>query len=283
MDVITRRLIGTIFFSVFFGIIAFYQADATLKHHNRAMQAATSGENSNNNAGSAQRGPSITMNQTPKTAYLLVSDGSEDMEVAMTLDIIRRVGSYIDLKLVGVASSVEGGYKAANASARHHVLMSKGMKVIPDLDIMELSENDLQTADLVIIPGGFLGVKNIRENERAMSLISNQIHAAHHQKLAAICAGPLAILDLYQQNKISYIDKLRVTSWPKFEENFANFAGAPAVEWIPYDEGNKGVIVSGNVITSQGPGTNFDFVLSVLDEMQVSREDIEKIKAGILY
>lgn len=261
-----------------------------------------------------------------KSVLLLVADGSEDMEVAITQDILRRVEG-VALKIVGVPSIVNVAStsktdeeqrmlnnnsnntsisKTEQFSSFQIITLSKGMKIIPD-ETIEQTISNLQKKlpflpDMIIIPGGYLGVKNIRNNKLAKDLIEKQL-SSKNGKVAAICAGPLVLLDLYKEDKLKFesgignsqgkIQDLHMTSWPKFERDFLEVKNDIEnghlerknlnINWVAHDSENKGVIVDKNIITSQGPGTNFEFALRLLEELDLSTEEIDRVRRGILY
>merc|ERR1712228_423665 len=91
-----------------------------------------------------------------------------------------------------------------------------------------------------------------------MDIVKNQI--AKDKLFAAICAGPLVLLDLDFDDKVK-INK--ITSWPSFESKFTN-AG---ISWSDDED----VIKDGEIITLQGPGTSFSFALEVV--YHLTRDD----------
>ena len=210
------------------------------------------------------------------------------MEVAMTFDILKRTAG-LDVALVGVYG--EQTLSDSSSDSLPLLKFAKGMQVQPDLKIQDVTSQP----DLVVIPGGYIGVKNIRENPISKNLILNQINSG--KKLAAICAGPLVILDLLTENSLDLKTasgqaktSLELTSWPKFEADFKNLqvslpneAKVNSISWVGYDAGNLGVVVDENIITSQGPGTTMSFAVKILEELDIPVEEIEKVKAGILY
>lgn len=77
-------------------------------------------------------------------------------------------------------------------------------------------------------------------------------HYADNKLIAAICAGPTALF----AHKMAFGKS--ITSYPSFREKLgANYV---------YKEDR--VVQDGNLITSQGPGTTFEFALKIVEYLE---------------
>jgi 4-methyl-5(b-hydroxyethyl)-thiazole monophosphate biosynthesis len=157
-----------------------------------------------------------------------VADGFEDIEVMTTVDILRKVGIQIDI--VGVPSNV--------------VTSKSGVRIMVDKKIMEMKPEEY---DGIILTGG---MKNIEVLGRATSLLDLIKKLDSKRKtIAAICAAPLLLA------KIGILSDKIATIYPGMERELPK----------PRDEK---VIVDGNIITSQGPGTAVEFALRIIESVK---------------
>lgn len=88
-----------------------------------------------------------------KKVYLFLADGFELIEALTPYDVLKRCGADV----VGVALSDDKLVKSA-----------QGISVLSDISINEANFED---ADLIIIPGGYPGYVNLRENEKVVSVV----------------------------------------------------------------------------------------------------------------
>lgn len=126
-----------------------------------------------------------------------------------------------------------------------------------------ISDNDLETYDAIVLPGGMPGSTNLRDNEKVQSLIKK--YNKENKIIAAICAAPIALA------KAGVIEGKKVTSYPGFKDELGN------VNYVEEDT----VVVDGNIITSRGPATALVFGLEILKELGYSKE-AEEIREGML-
>lgn len=160
--------------------------------------------------------------------YVLLGTGFEEMEVVVPTDILRRGG--VDVKLV----ALEG----------ERVLGGHGMEVKAD---MSLAEVEPERAEAVFVPGGMGGVNAIQSSEGAKKLIGQVKEAGGY--VSAICAGPTVLAGL------GLLKGKRATCYPGLEDQLT---GAEAVK-------EQRVVVDGKIVTSQAPGTAYEFGLKLLE------------------
>lgn len=130
----------------------------------------------------------------------------------------------------------------------------------------EKSVNDVkdQTFDVVVLPGGLGGSKAMASNSTVGEIIRKQYDSG--RLLAAICAAPTAL----QTHKIALGKS--ITSYPAFKEQLEKDYKYVA---------DQKVVKDGNLITSQGPGTAFDFALKIAQELS-GEAKAQEVKRGLL-
>ncbi|RIA97074.1 class I glutamine amidotransferase-like protein [Glomus cerebriforme] len=173
-------------------------------------------------------------NQNNKKALVIVTDGSEEMETVISVDVLRR--AQIDVTVAGIALQ-NGGYAKC----------SRGVMIVPDQSLSNISNFDVY--DVIVIPGGLAGAKTISSDPEVQKLL-----ASAHQTgkfVAAICAGTIAI-------KSANINKGgKITSHPIVKADLEN----------EYNYQEDRVVVDNKVITSRGPGTAFLFALTIVEQL----------------
>jgi len=160
-------------------------------------------------------------------ALLLLAEGAEEMEVVITADVLRRGGVEVVLAAIGSAEPVR---------------CSRGVYITPDSRLMEV-DGDFE---VLILPGGAEGVRRLC----ASKLIGHMLRAREQAGalVAAICAAPLTL-----RHHEAFAGR-RMTCHPSVETRVMEH-GTP---------GSGAVVIDGNLITSRGPGTTFEFSLALL-------------------
>jgi 4-methyl-5(b-hydroxyethyl)-thiazole monophosphate biosynthesis len=133
------------------------------------------------------------------------------------------------------------------------------VKLVPD---MAWEKVDPDGYDVIALPGGNLGTKHLMEDERVLDALRN-----HHRKgrlVAAVCAAPLVL------QRAGIIDQKRVTCHPQ--------AAAQLVSAVRVDER---VVITDNIVTSQGPGTTMAFALAII-ELREGRAKAMEIARGMV-
>ncbi|XP_068234488.1 Parkinson disease protein 7 homolog [Palaemon carinicauda] len=114
-----------------------------------------------------------------------------------------------------------------------------------------------------VIPGGMQGSENVAASEEAKALVVEQEKAG--RVIGAICAAPAVCLPAHGEGK-------KVTCYPSLEKKFPDGKNT-----FQPDK----VVVDGQLITSQGPGTAFDFALALVEKL-VSAEKRKTVASGLL-
>lgn len=158
-----------------------------------------------------------------------IANGSEEMEAVIVIDTLRR--AEFD---VTVASLTPGTIEA-----------SRGVKLVGDTTWEEINPSDY---DILLLPGGFGGTEAFMQHAGVQQAIKD--FNAAGKWFGCICAAALAL------NEAGVLRGKRFTCYPGVEAKLP-----PEIQ--PVDEI---VVVDGHLITSQGPGTAFEFALKVIAE-----------------
>lgn len=157
--------------------------------------------------------------------YLLLADGFEDTEALCPLDLLRRGG--LTVRTVGVTGKL--------------VRSSHGVTVTADI-LPDEVEND---CDLLLLPGGMPGAKNLDESPVTDRLIESAVKRGG--RIGAICAAPFIL------GKRGLLDGKRAVCFPGFE---GFLTGATVVK--------DNVVTDGNITTAIGMGASMEFGLELL-------------------
>jgi len=167
---------------------------------------------------------------------ILLAEGFEEIEVTISVDMLRRAGLNVIIASISDSIIVEGSRKIKIDSD----ILLKDFKGLPET---------------VILPGGLPGAENLANSSKVTELIKGMDE--NDKLIAAICASPAVVLA-----PMGILDNRKATCYPGFEEKFS--------ENTTYVD--EKVVVEGNIITSRGPGTAFDFALEIIKYLK--NEDI---------
>ena len=176
--------------------------------------------------------------------YVFFAEGFEEVEALTTVDLIRRSGA--ELQMVSVMD-------------KKQVTGSHGITIEADLlfDEVELP------ADMLVLPGGMPGTKNLRAHEGLCGLLKKQ----YEEKgwLAAICAAPSVFAAL------GFLKDRKATSYP---------GAVTAQDCGTYLE--EEVVTDDHIVTSRGVGTAIPFALKLVEILKGS-EKADEIAGSIIY
>ena len=178
-----------------------------------------------------------------KQALVPIADGSEEIEAVTIIDVLRRAGVGVTVASVGVGKTKQ-------------ITAARGTNIVADSFIADCAD---KAWDLIAIPGGTEGADHLAASEILDQLLRSQ--AQQGKFYAAICAAPAVVLG----SKGLLADKT-ATSHPRFYQSLI----AKEVDT------ESRVVVDGNCITSQGPGTAIDFALELVEQICgiVKREEV---------
>ncbi len=184
---------------------------------------------------------------TSRTVAVFLAPGMEEIEALTPVDIMFRMG--IPVETVSVTDSRE-------------VTSSHNVTVLADKVI---SEVDLSSYDMLLLPGGMPGTLNLGSSEPLLRALLEQ--DARGGMIAAICAAPSVLA------KCGLLKGRHATSNPNFQDVLAENGAIVSQD---------GVVRDGNVITSQGMGTAIDFALAIVRHYKGDAA-VEAAKAAIVY
>jgi 4-methyl-5(b-hydroxyethyl)-thiazole monophosphate biosynthesis len=178
-----------------------------------------------------------------KTALVPIADGSEEIEAITVIDVLRRAG----VEVTVAAVSADGSTKITGAQS---------VGISADCTIDSCADGSW---DLVAVPGGIPGAEHLAASDVLDGILRAQ--AKEGKLYSAICAAPALVLG----SKGLLQDKT-ATGHPMFQQNLE------AKEL----NAESRVVVDGNCITSQGPGTALDFALELVEQLcgVVKREEV---------
>ena len=180
-----------------------------------------------------------------KKAAIFFATGYEECEALITVDIARRAG--IDISMVSVT-----GVKTVVSSHNVPVVMDK---LFDEVDFAEL--------DMMILPGGMPGTKNLEACEPLMDELDKFFK--NGKKISAICAAPSVF------GHRGYLEGKNACVYPGMETELkgANVRYEPAV-------------TDGNIITGRGMGAAIDFALAIVSALE-GEEKAGTIAKAIVY
>ena len=172
--------------------------------------------------------------------YLFLADGFEEVEAITPFDYLKRAG--FDVKTIGVDDEKITG--------------SHNLEVTVDLKISDL-DLKLKEDDLIILPGGLQGTKNLISNDMVLEYVK---YGAKNAAVAAICAAPSIL------GKLGLLEGVSACCYPGFE---GELKGANVIL-------NSDVVVDKNIITSKGAGTAQQFSFEIIKYLS-DEENCKKI------
>ena len=177
-----------------------------------------------------------------KRALIAVADGNEDIECVTLIDVLRRAEVEV------VLASVE---------ERRMITCARGTRLTADAMLLDVLAQDF---DLIVLPGGMPGAQHLAEFEPLAERVRQQARAG--ELFAAICAAPALALQQY-----GVLRQRRMTCYPSFSDRLS---GCTFVD--------EPVVVDGNCITSQGPGTALAFALTLVEQLvgRGKRDEVAK-------
>ncbi len=176
-----------------------------------------------------------------KRILVPLAEGFEEMEASIIVDVLRR--AEFEVVVAGLSGlDVKGA----------HALRFNADRVLEGLSAKDF--------DAVVLPGGMPGAKHLRESPLLLELVREA--SAAGKVVAAICAAPTAL------EAAGLLAGKQATSYP-----------GHALPSASYSE--ERVVVDGNLVTSRGPGTAFEFALALVEKMS-GKELRQKLQKAML-
>jgi 4-methyl-5(b-hydroxyethyl)-thiazole monophosphate biosynthesis len=180
-----------------------------------------------------------------KKVIVPLAPGFEEIEAITVVDILRRAGVEVT-----VAGTLEG---EGPVEGRNNI------KVLADTTLDNVKGTDY---DMVVLPGGAKGTENLKKDPRVKAIVEGLYREGGYT--TAICAAPTVL------SAIGVTRGRRVTSHPTVRGELK--------EEKVLDER---VVVDGNIVTSQGPGTALEFAFKLVELLE-GPEKAREVNAGVL-
>lgn len=180
-----------------------------------------------------------------KKIAIFFAEGYEEIEALTVVDLCRRAGILVDMVSVTDSLQVTGAH---------------GIPVVMD---KMLAEVEFDTLDMLVLPGGMPGTRNLEQVPLLMEQV--KAFAAAGKYIAAICAAPSVF------GHLGLLAGKNACCYPGFEEELT---GAN-VMFHPCE-------ADGNIITSRGMGCAIDFSLKIIEKLE-NDDTASKIGRQIIY
>lgn len=180
-----------------------------------------------------------------KKIAIFFAEGYEEIEALTVVDLCRRAGIWVDMVSVTDSLQVTGAH---------------GIPVVMD---KMLAEVEFDTLDMLVLPGGMPGTRNLEQVPLLMEQV--KAFAAAGKYIAAICAAPSVF------GHLGLLEGKNACCYPGFEEELT---GAN-VMFHPCE-------ADGNIITSRGMGCAIDFSLKIIEKLK-NDDTASQIGRQIIY
>ena len=178
-----------------------------------------------------------------KRVLIPLAPGFEEIEALAVVDILRRAGAEVI-----TAGTVENPIEGRNK-----------IKVLADTSLDSLKDHDF---DMIVLPGGTVGTENLKKDVRVKEIVERLYKKGKF--IPAICAAPTVL------SAIGITVGRTVTSHPTVRTKLDK-------EKISEER----VVVDGNIITSQGPGTAIEFAFKLV-EVLFEKDKVADVNKGVL-
>ncbi|MET1078633.1 MAG: DJ-1 family glyoxalase III [Pseudomonas sp.] len=167
---------------------------------------------------------------TPR-ALIPVADGVEDLETVTLIDVLRRA---------------EVEVLVASVEERRMFTCARGTRLTADAMLVDVLA---QAFDLIVLPGGMPGAQHLADHQPLAERVREQARAG--ALFAGLCAAPAVALQAY-----GVLRQRRMTCYPALSDRLS---GCTFVD--------EAVVVDGNCITAQGPGSALAFALTLVERL----------------
>ena len=158
---------------------------------------------------------------------VLLPPGVEEMEAVIVVDCLRR--AELEVLVAGLTD--------------RQVIASRGVNLVADVLLAEIETTDV---DRLVLPGGMGGTLAMCGDERVLELV-RQFAGGAGRHLACICAAAMVL------DQAGVLEGRRFTCHPSVADRIPSGTRL-----------DDRVVVDGNLTSSQGPGTAFEFALELI-------------------
>ncbi len=178
-----------------------------------------------------------------KKVIVFLAEGFEEIETISIIDVLRRAEISVTSVSIGKEKEVKGAHN------------------VPVIADMLFEDVDFTNYNMVVLPGGMPGAKNLLEHEG----VKKQVAAFEKEKhVGAICAAPMVL------GSMGLLKGKRATCYPGFE-----------AELIEATITNEEVTVDGNIITGKGPAFAIKFALQLVETL-AGKATRDEVSNGLL-
>ncbi len=177
---------------------------------------------------------------------VFLADGFEEIEGLTTVDMCRRAG--IEVTTVSIKDTKE----------------IMGSHSIPLRADALFEEVDFAGMDMLVLPGGGFGTKNLEECEKLASLLKEADKKG--QNISAICAAPRVL------GQLGLLKGVKACCYPGNEEKLLQ---AEVLQ-------DKKVVADGRFITGRGMGASIEFAAAIIEKL-LGAEKAEEILKQIQF
>jgi protein deglycase len=163
--------------------------------------------------------------------YVFLADGFEEIEAIAPIDIFRR--AEIEVTTISISDNklVRGAHNIS--------VQADGL----------FSETDFSDNDLLYLPGGMPGTKNLDAHEGLKKMLQKQ--AEDHRNIAAICAAPSIL------GKMGLLKGREAICFPGFEEQLTGAFLS-----------NEKIVKSSFIYTAKAAGVAIQFALKLVEGLK---------------
>lgn len=183
-----------------------------------------------------------------KVAFF-IAEGLEEVEALATYDVLFR--AHLEPELVSISPS-------KTVVSSHNVTLGCHSSIY-DADF------DFGAYELLVLPGGMPGTKNLRASQPLCEALRAQLAAG--KRVAAICAAPSILAEL------GLLEGVKATANPNFQHILEEH-GAQVLSSSP-------VVVDGQITTAQGMGCAVAFGLSLVEQLS-DTTTADAVRTGIV-
>ena len=177
--------------------------------------------------------------------YVLLAPGFEEAEALVPVDMLRRAG--IETATVSITGEPVTG--------------SHNITVVADLT---LDQVDPDKMDMVVLPGGGPGHKNLGAEPRVEQLVRQAVK--QDAWVAAICAAPTLL------GRWGLLEGKNAVCYPGMEDGLTGAQPQMA----------DGVVKDGKIITGRAAGSAIDFGAELIDAL-INKAATDKVLESICY
>ncbi|TGZ55447.1 hypothetical protein CRM22_010406 [Opisthorchis felineus] len=183
-----------------------------------------------------------------KKALIVIAPGFEEVEAVTVFRVLK--SGKLQPTLVRLEHVTDPMVEGAN-----------GLSIRTD---GELKEEEANEYDLIVLPGGNKGTKEMKKSERLRRVLESFVRDKKY--IGAICLAPSVL------NHFNLLQNSTLTSYPSIENEMRQ----------RYTYVTKSVVVDERLITSRGPGTAMEFALKLV-ELLTGEQNSDTIAHDLVF